>query len=529
MRNFVFLLFLGFACSSSPQKPAPTEVQQAKKGFLTPEQNYGELFEAVQLKAVFSDSKTFADCTPKQKPDSIMRAYQNAKTDANFDLKAFVTTYFALPEQFSTDFVSDQTKTAAQHISSLWSVLRRQPEPALEGSSLITLPKPYIVPGGRFGEIYYWDSYFTMQGLVKDKKMGLVTDMIDNFAYLIDTIGHIPNGNRTYYLSRSQPPFFAAMVQLLAKNTSDTALLHYLPQLEKEYLFWCEGSQNLTETAPTHRRVVRMPDGSVLNRYCDDNATPRPEAYKEDVAVAKKSNRPASEMYKNLRSGAESGWDFSSRWFADEKTIETIETIDLIPVDLNCLLYNLENAIAKAYEQNSDGTNQAIYNEKAQKRAAAIQKYCWNETKDYFGDYNFVRNQPTNRPTMAMVAPLYFGLATPEQAKRTAQLLEKYFLKDGGFTTTLVQSGQQWDAPNAWSPLQFMAIKGLENYAQTALASKAKARWVALNTNVYKRTGKMLEKYNVYDTKLEAGGGEYPLQDGFGWTNGVLLNFLKTK
>jgi alpha,alpha-trehalase len=459
-----------------------------------------------------------------------MRAYNTQKNSPNFDLKKFVNTYFELPKQYATGFVANKNNNAAQHIQSLWKVLSRPADKVIDGASIIPLPNAYVVPGGRFGEVYYWDSYFTMQGLMTDNRTDIAEKIINNFAFLIDTIGHIPNGNRTYYLSRSQPPFFASMVTLLASYKGDSILVRYLPQLEKEYLFWTQGSDQLTPQNPTHRRTVLMPDGSILNRYYDDLATPRTESYKEDVAIAKSTTRPAADVYRNLRAGAESGWDFSSRWFADGKNIATIHTTELIAIDLNCLLYHLEQTIAQAYLLQSDGTNQAIYLRKAQKRAAAIQKYCWNAQKSYFGDYDFVQQKMTPHITLATAAPLFFKIATEAQAQKVAALLEKDFLKEGGFTTTLVRTGQQWDAPNAWSPLQFIAIQGLKNYPSTQkLAQVAQQRWVALNVKVYENTGKMVEKYNVYDTKLTAGGGEYPLQDGFGWTNGVLAYFLKNK
>jgi alpha,alpha-trehalase len=128
--------------------------------------------------------------------------------------------------------------------------------------------------------------------------------------------------------------------------------------------------------------------------------------------------------------------------------------------------------------------------------------------------------------TLAGVFPLTFKLATPKQARQVAAGLRQDFLKAGGLLTTLNTSGQQWDAPNAWAPLQYMAIEGLEKYRQQELARTIASRWVSLNSSVFGQTGKLLEKYNVVNTSLEAGGGEYPLQDGFGWTNGVLLKLM---
>ncbi|MDQ3290024.1 MAG: alpha,alpha-trehalase, partial [Bacteroidota bacterium] len=165
----------------------------------------------------------------------------------------------------------------------------------------------------------------------------------------------------------------------------------------------------------------------------------------------------------------------------------------------------------------------------AKVRQKALLKYCWNSSDKYFYDYDFVKGTTTNIPTLAAVVPLFFNLAKKGQAAAVAQKIEKDFLRPGGVVTTLTDTGEQWDLPNGWAPLQWMSIQGLRNYRQTKLADQIKHNWVEINTKVYKSTGKLVEKYNVEATHLEAGGGEYPLQDGFGWTNGVLLKLLTEK
>ncbi|MEK7254948.1 MAG: trehalase family glycosidase, partial [Bacteroidota bacterium] len=231
----------------------------------------------------------------------------------------------------------------------------------------------------------------------------------------------------------------------------------------------------------------------------------------------------------HLRAGAESGWDFSSRWFADGKTLTSIHTTDIVPVDLNALIFNLEMTIASIYQNQGNADKANFYQQQAAKRSAAVNKYCWQPTAGFFYDYDFVKGEPTNVPSLAAAYPLYFKMATPNQAQSVAQNLQKNFLRDGGVLSTPNFTGQQWDAPNGWAPLQWMTIQGLRNYGETALANDIKKRWMDLNVKVYQNTGKMVEKYNVQDVSLEAGGGEYPVQDGFGWTNGVLLKLLSEK
>ncbi len=484
------------------------------------------LYEAVQTSGIFPDSKFFPDCAPKSDPAAILEKYAQAKNQPDFDLKKFVETHFETPETPETDYHSAE-KPIFQHLENLWDVLLRQPKqdssPISHLSSLIALPHPYIVPGGRFREIYYWDSYFTMLGLQVSGRTDIIQHMVDNFAHLIDTVGFVPNGNRTYYLSRSQPPFFALMVNVLAEIKGEAVLLKYRHQLEKEYAFWMAGENELSAENPAHRRVVRLADGSILNRYWDDNPTPRPEAYIEDVHIAEKSGRDPATMYRHIRAAAESGWDFSSRWFADGQNMESIQTADLVPVDLNCLLYFLEKTLVHTYRQLPDHTPVEVMKDRAQLRKEAIQAHCWGDAAGFYFDYNFSEKIPSEQWTLAAVFPLFFQIAEKEQAEKVAQHIENKLLQPGGVATTLTRSGQQWDAPNGWAPLQWMTFQGLKNYGFTTLADEIRRRWLALNEKTYAATGKMMEKYNVMDTDAKAGGGEYPNQDGFGWTNGVYL------
>ncbi len=483
------------------------------------------LFSAVQLQQVFPDGKTFPDCLPKYPLQVINDKYISQQALPSFSLQAFVQENFLPPPEYNTGYLTDINEPVEKHIEHLWDVLTRYPAP--ENSSLIPLPNPYIVPGGRFREIYYWDSYFTMLGLQVSGRVAMMQNMVDNFAYLINNIGHIPNGNRQYYAGRSQPPFYALMVQLLREDKGDSVLVNALPSLEKEYAFWMRGNEQLHETNTQVNRLVLLPDGAVLNRYWDEYDTPRPEAYREDIELAHKSTKAPQTVFRNLRAAAESGWDFSSRWFADGTTFETIHITDIIPVDLNCLLYYLEQTLAEGNRLAGNPTGAAIYTSLAIKRKLAIERYCWNETAGFYVDYDAAANTFKDDITMAGVFPLFFGIACNECAEKVAVALHAKLLKSGGCVTTTKTSGQQWDSPNGWAPLQYMAVKGLEKYNMFQLAAEIAKRWIHLNIKVFKATGKLMEKYNVVDTNLLAGGGEYPSQDGFGWTNGVLLKFIK--
>ncbi|WP_337041068.1 alpha,alpha-trehalase TreF [Emticicia sp. 17c] len=489
----------------------------------------GELFESVQLAQVFPDNKTFPDCTPKginteESLKEIKQRYEEQKNLSAFDLKTFVYDNFNLPHDYGVSYISDKSKSAREHIEELWTVLTR--EPMAEKSSLIPLPYPYVVPGGRFGEIYYWDTYFTMLGLQQSGKVDMIKAMVDNFSYLLYKIGHIPNANRTYYIGRSQPPFYALMLKLLSEEMGQSILTDYLPYLEKEYEFWMNGKGQIKNGIVAMNRVVKLPDGAFLNRYWDTNATPRPESFKEDIELQHKSEQKPEELYRHLRAAAESGWDFSSRWFKNPEAFESIHTTDIIPVDLNCLLMYMEETLAEIHSLKKNSKTARKYQELVQKRKEAIQRYCWNEAKGFYFDFDFTNGIQKEHYTLAGVFPLFFGVSTSAQVSKVAQVLESQFLKAGGLLTTLLYTGQQWDAPNGWAPLQWIAYKGLKNYDFNELAQKIKNNWVNLNLKVYAQTGKMTEKYNVTDQTTEAGGGEYPNQDGFGWTNGVLLKMM---
>jgi len=491
----------------------------------TPRQIFPGLFEAVQLSNIFPDSKTFVDANPMRNPQLIVKDYNEEKNKLGFDLKRFVNKNFAIPTPPDNAFKTDISVGIRKHIDTLWQILSRKGDTAPKYSSLLPLPYDFIIPGGRFREIYYWDSYFTMLGLQESHKTELIRGMIKNFAYLIDKFGFIPNGTRTYYLTRSQPPFFSMMIDLLARDDGNTAFIKYQPELVKEYQFWMRGTDKL-QGGQAGFNVVKMPGGEILNRYWDGSDLPREESFKKDVDAAKLTKQAPGDFYRNIRAAAESGWDFSTRWFDESGKLGSIRTTDIVPVDLNCLLYHLELTIAKSYQLQGNNSKYLFYRNKALARKEAILKYCWNPNKGWFMDYDWKLKHTTANLTLAGIFPLEFEIASPQQANREAAVLKVKFLKSGGLVTTVNRSGQQWDSPNAWAPLQYIAINGLSNYHKKALATMIAQSWMKTNIDVFNATGKLMEKYNVVDTNIKAGGGEYPLQDGFGWTNGVLLNLL---
>jgi len=491
---------------------------------------YGELFIDVQMQRVFDDAKTFADASPRTLSAAALQAlYADRRGQPGFSLARFVHEHFDMPPQPDISLAAEDIR---QTISGLWPRLLRSSDAApgaAANPTLLSLPHPYIVPGGRFAEMYYWDAYFTMLGLVCDGQRSLAQGMLDNCATLIDRYGFVPNSNRSYMLSRSQPPLFYKMVECLNADDPAAGWARYQPQLLAEHRFWMSGEDQLAP-GRAEGRVVRLNDGSVLNRYWDALDHPREEAYRADVLTALQSPRPAAAVYRELRAAAESGWDFSSRWCADPQRLHSIETTAIVPVDLNSLLWGLECALVAAHRQRGEAVQAQAMRLRADRRQASMHAHLWHRQAGHAVDYHWVRACQQDSLSAAALVPLYTGQASAEQAAATATVTAQRLLARHGLLTTEQTSGQQWDAPNGWAPLQWMAVQGLSRYGHDALAGEIAQRWSAMVLATYNATGRLLEKYDVLHPQGGSrggggggGGGEYAVQDGFGWTNGLYL------
>ncbi|WP_313207157.1 alpha,alpha-trehalase TreA [Stenotrophomonas sp.] len=490
-----------------------------------PDRQLAPLFQQVQRAHLFADQKTFADAVPRQPAAAVLADWQAAQRQHGYTLRDFVASRFDVPGD-PPAYVPPSGETLRAHIEGLWPVLQRHTANVDPHGSLLPLPHPYVVPGGRFREVYYWDSYFTLLGLASSQRWQQVRDMVDNFAWQLDQYGHIPNGNRSYYLSRSQPPFFSLMVELLASHEGDDAYRRYLPQLRIEHAFWMHGAEGLAP-GQARERVVRLADGQLLNRYWDARAVPRTESWTDDLATAAQaSQRAPSQVYRDLRAGAESGWDFSSRWLDDPAQLSSIRTTSIVPVDLNSLLFQLEQTLARASTASGARDDARRFQQLAASRRAAINTQLWDVRQGYYVDRDLDSGQQRPALTAAALFPLWLKIADPAQARRTATAVEAGLLRSGGLLTTQRDTGQQWDAPNGWAPLQWVAVDGLQQYGQQALARKLGVRFLRTVQSVYDRDGKLVEKYVVDGSASGGGGGEYPLQDGFGWSNGVTLALL---
>lgn len=474
-----------------------------------------DFFQIVQKSGIYKDSKTFVDAIPIIPINKVLDSFDRFKNLKSFSLEAFSRHYFKTIDPIPSKNKIVKNQGILKHIKVLWNVLNRKPDTMNVMSSLIPLPHPYVVPGGRFREIYYWDTYFTMLGLEVDNRWDIIENMVHNFNAMLDSFGFIPNGNRTYYLKRSQPPFYSLMLDIYSKKVGSKAYTQNIDRLVTEWNYWMDQTYNT-------QHVVKMPDGSILNRYWGRGVTPREESYLEDYSMAN-NDITNSFFYRNIRSGAESGWDFSSRWCRIPNQLSTIEITNIVPIDLNCLLWHLEQTIANTYQIMGNSEKASDFRLRSEKRFKAIKKYCYNKKTGWFFDYNIRLQTMSDKKTLAGFFPAYFKMISDTTFEKCKNYLQYNFLKSGGFITTLNHSGQQWDAPNGWAPLQWVCVKGLRNYGSFKLAKEGAKRWMKTNIRVYKKTGKMMEKYNVEVINLKAGGGEYPAQDGFGWTNGVFM------
>lgn len=483
----------------------------------SPADLYGPLLAKVQERGILADGKTFVDAVPKRAIAAIMADFEKMRVGDDDTLRRFVAENFDLPVSLDRAEPGPPTKPLRTYIRDMWKELARAPGQGSDNSSALPIGHRHIVPGGRFREIYYWDSFFTMLGLIRDGETALATGIVDAMTDMIEAYGHVPNGTRTYYLGRSQPPLYHMMVELLG-DAEPAIAARRLHAMKREHSWWMEGAETL-EAGQAEGRVARLADGSLFNRYWDPRRSPRDESWGEDVATANASGRPEPQVYQDLRAGAESGWDFSSRWL-DGESLSSIRTTTIVPVDLNAFLFGLENAIAACADADADH-----YAQLAQNRREAMNRHLWDAENGYFTDYDIRENCPRNTLTAAALAPLLVGAASDQQAERTVKAVSTGLLASGGLRTTQIDSGQQWDRPNGWAPLQWIAVAGLQRYDHDAQAREIAKRWVDTVNATFERTGLLFEKYDVERADI-GGGGEYRTQTGFGWTNGVTADFI---
>lgn len=395
-------------------------------------------------------------------------------------------------------------------------------------TTLLQLPRPFIIPGGRFREFYYWDTYWILEGLLVSDMHKSAENIIINFISIINEYGYIPNGTRKYYLYRSEPPFFTMMLlKLLDIENGKYNELVFGKGLEaalKEYEFWrINRTIEVSKNAKTYK----------LNMYRVHSNFPRLESFAEDVMTyERQKERSEEQMYTNIKSGAESGWDFSSRWFDNSTDMGTVRAVKQIPVDLNAILYRNEVILYTLLSRKGEKPLAKKFLKLSEERAIAINTILWNSTEGSWMDYLYEKDDHVDsRFYFSNIMPMIYGIPAPE-GKTIYDIMKKYALELFGYKGGIPVSGkglptiQQWDYPNVWAPHQHMMVEFLLNAQEEDLAFHvAKAFFNSVYAG-FKISKAFFEKYNCNHLGRTGGGGEYAPQTGFGWTNGAILSFI---
>ncbi|XP_037717006.1 trehalase isoform X2 [Drosophila subpulchrella] len=516
----------------------------------------GPLLHTIQTAnpKLFADSKTFVDMKLNNSPDKTLadfEALMQAKnqTPTSEDLKKFVDEYFSpkgteleawTPTDWKEnpsflDLISDpDLKQWGVELNNIWKILGRKMKDEVsknpEYYSIIPVPNPVIIPGGRFIEFYYWDSYWIIRGLLYSQMHTTARGMIQNFLSIVNRFGFIPNGGRVYYHGRSQPPLLTGMVKSYVDFTNDDKFaIDALDTLEHEFEFF---TNNHSVTVKNHTLCV----------YRDSSAGPRPESYREDVETGEEfATEEEKELHwSELKAAAESGMDFSSRWFiskdgTNDGNLTNLCTSSIVPVDLNALLYWNAKLIAEFHSKAGNIKKVTEYETKAEKILQGIQEVLWNEEAGVWLDYDMKNEKPRDYFVPTNLSPLWVKAYNISESEKISASVMAYIEKNkldtfpGGVPNTLSYTNEQWDAPNVWAPMQYILVEGLNNLNTPEaknMSMKWATKWVKSNFKAFSKDRHMYEKYNADQFGVGGGGGEYEVQTGFGWSNGVIIEWL---
>jgi alpha,alpha-trehalase len=499
--------------------------------------------------------------------DTLTRSLDECKSIV--DTKLTTASILYMPADFdvpsAVQKLQAQCNVQAKHLPIVIHNLGEIDESKIDPAGLLYLPHKYVVPGGRFNEMYGWDSYFIIRGLLRDNRVQLAQGMVENFFFEIEHYGAILNANRTYYLTRSQPPFLTSMILDVydAKKAAG-----------KEDRAWLETAYGYA--VRDHNLWTREPHlagNTGLSRYFDFGTGPAPESLKDETGhlaqvaayflshpdmggpylIRKKSGDNAQDFvgplfamqvcestattmaksdcasaggvslsadyYKGDRSMRESGYDIAFRFGP-----YGVATHHFAPVCLNSLLFKAEEDLAQMADMLGKKKESAEWHDHAKKRKEAIYKYLWNEKRGMFFDWDFTKNEQSTYEYVTTFLPLWTGLATKEQAAAVVKNVG-IFERPGGLMMSPYETGGQWDAPYAWAPNQLMADDGIRRYEFNEVADRVSSKFLSTVLENFRRDGTIREKYNAVtrssETAVTAG---YKVNIvGFGWTNAAFL------
>lgn len=407
-----------------------------------------------------------------------------------------------LPRVFSfrpdKELSPDDVREAREYIKNYWArVERYHPK---DDESLLGIPKPYLVPsyvektGFDYNELYYWDSFFMVQGMLDQEHKELVTGILENLLALFKRFKVIPNASRTYLTGRSQPPFLTTFIFDVYQKyePGDKWLKEAIGLAQQEYKTVWMGVKK-----PNERQVFEG-----LSRYYDIN-------YLHDLAEA------------------ESGWDMTPRF--DRRAL------NFLPVDLNALLYKYETDFARAARIFGDKRAAAKWDDAANQRKVIMNKLMWDRIRGLYYDFNYVKQKRGGTASLAAFYPMWAGMVDEKQAAALVKALRRFEHKGGLSTTDASPFSQfslgslptQWAYPNGWAPLQFIVVKALERYGYHQDARRIAMKWLKGNLQWFNNEHVFLEKYNVVSPEKPPVKGLYPSQTGFGWTNAVFERFCQ--
>ncbi|HXR49444.1 MAG TPA: trehalase family glycosidase [Verrucomicrobiae bacterium] len=406
--------------------------------------------------------------------------------------KDLVTKTIKLSFGAERDLTPEDVRLARDYIAAYWSKIERfHPK---DDESLLGLPKPYLVPSYRektgfdYNELYYWDSYFMVQGMLDEAHKELVMGILEDLVSLFERFKVIPNASRTYLTGRSQPPFLTTFIfdTYQAYDPGEAWLKKMMGVAKLEYEIVWMGMKK-----PNERQVYQG-----LSRYYDIN-------YLHDLAEA------------------ESGWDMTPRFDR--------HALHYLPADLNALLYKYEADFARAARIFGDVREAAHWDDASRVRKAAMDKLMWDRIRGLYYDYNFKKEKRGGVSSLATYFPMWAGMVDEKQAASLVKALRRFENKGGVATTDALPLGQfvigtmptQWAYPNGWAPLHFVVIKALERYGYHKDARRIAMKWLKTNLAWFNDNHVFLEKYNVVAPDKPPLKGVYPSQTGFGWTNGV--------